>query len=182
MQRSSKAIFEVLAREHLPGLLAFVSACIHNSHDADDIVQRVLIAAWEDIERYDPAREFARWLRGIAQNKIREFFRNIATAHRHVRTLSPTELTAVADEFDHLIVGRAESFPDCVHALRECIEHLPERDRAVVRDAYQAQRSCLSIAERLGESVEAVRKRLQRARAQLRACVTGKLRREVANA
>ena len=175
MERTPEAFFELIIRENERGLNAFVRACVHDAGDAEDIVQQVFIAAWDSIDRYDSTQAFGPWLRGVARHKIAEHFRRAGTRRRHVRILPPEAVTAISDEFDRLFIGRAEAMPDCLSALRECLTTLSPRDGEIVHHAYQGGRTCPQIAAQLGETVEAIKKRLQRARAQLRDCILGKL-------
>ncbi len=182
MERTPEAFFELIIRENERGLHAFVRACVHDVGDAEDIVQQVFIAAWDSIDRYDSTQAFGPWLRGVARHKIAEHFRRTGTRRRHVRVLPPEAVAAISDEFDRLLVGRAEALPDCLTALRECLAALSPCDGEIVRHAYHGGQTCPQIAAQLGETVEAIKKRLQRARAQLRDCILGKLAAEADHA
>ncbi|MCZ6683739.1 MAG: sigma-70 family RNA polymerase sigma factor [Planctomycetota bacterium] len=179
MRRDGELVFEVLVREHLPELLAFVRACIHNRAAADDIVQESFLAAWQQFEEYDKERSFAAWLRGIAHYKILAYRRASSTANRHVCILPPERLTAVASQFAHLTPGRGPAFDDTLAALAECLAGLSEPDREIVRRIYEGEQPCRVIADQLDHTLDSVKKRLQRARARLRDCILGKLNVEV---
>ena len=178
MKRDGERVFEVLVREHLPGLLAFVRACIHDRSAADDIAQETFLAAWQQFDQYDKERPFAAWLRGIARNKVKAYRRSSSTAKRYVRSLPPEHLTAVAGEFECLTQGRGAAFDDTLAALAECLGGLPETDREIVRQIYHGKQTCRVIADQLDHTVDVVKKRLQRARARLHDCIIGKLNAE----
>ena len=175
MARNRKRLFEILVREHELALLAFVRSCVYDRGAAEDLVQETFLVAWNRLDDYDENTPFARWLRGIARNKVLAHYRASATAGRHVRLLAPGEVAAVADEFDRLIPGRGEAVTATVTALRECLTRLKSTDHEVIHQAYHRRQTCRAIAEQLGRTVEAVKKRLQRARAQLRDCILAKL-------
>ncbi|MEO0415361.1 MAG: sigma-70 family RNA polymerase sigma factor, partial [Verrucomicrobiota bacterium] len=61
-------------------------------------------------------------------------------------------------------------------ALKDCIQLLPDNLRAVVTHFYIDDCDGQETAERAGISHANVRKRLERARAQLHTCLTGKTR------
>ncbi|GMV97818.1 MAG: sigma-70 family RNA polymerase sigma factor [Phycisphaerae bacterium] len=173
--------FEVLVREYEPALRAFVIACLCRRYDvvdettASDLVQETFVAAWREFDRYDNSRPFAAWLRGIARNKILMHARSAATADQHVRFLSPEAVEAISDSFAPL-TRRGDTFSECLSALRTCLAVLSGTDRRIIEDAYGRRQSCPTIADQLGQSADAVRKRLQRARLQLRECILAKLR------
>lgn len=58
--------FAPLVAEHRDRLFRFVSRITRNSHDAEDICQRVFINAWKHLARFDDTRPFSNWLFGIA--------------------------------------------------------------------------------------------------------------------
>jgi len=179
MERTREQLFAVLLREHEPGLLAFVRACVYHPGDADDLVQDTFLAAWQQLHEYDLDRPFAGWLRGIAKHKVIDYFRACQTGRRRVHSLPPEAVAAVADELERLNrPPRGEVYRDCFAALRTCLEALPERDREVVERAYRQRQNCTTIADQLGHTADAVRKRLQRARAALRDCILSKLQME----
>ncbi len=176
MQRTREDLFAVLVREHEAGLLAFVRACVHDAADADDLVQDTFVTAWAQLAEYEVDRPFAAWLRGIARNKIADYFRRSTAQRRHVHILPPEAVAGIADEFERLSrPARGEVFRDCFAALRECLETLSAAEREVVERAYRQNQTCRTIAGEVGEGVEAIKKRLQRARAALRDCILGKL-------
>lgn len=176
MQPTREELFALLVREHERGLLGFVRACLHDPAEAEDLVQETFVTAWRQLGQYDPERPFGGWVRGIARNKILAHFRVCARAHPRVRVLSPDAVAAVADEFERLNhPSDCESENDCFAALRECLTVLSSSDREIVRRAYREDQTCRTIAEQLGRTFEWVKKRLQRARAELRDCILGKL-------
>jgi len=182
MERTREGIFEILVREHQPALLAFVRSCIQDAHTAEDLTQEAFVAAWNRLEDYDKARPFAPWLRGIARNKILEYRRSVATRLRHVSVLRPEQVDAVVGEFERLIPGRGDSINETLTALNDCLAALPARHRDLIHRVYRENQTCGTIAARLEQTIEAIKKQLQRVRAQLRDCILGKLAAKAADA
>lgn len=179
--RSREGLFEILMREHEAGLLAFVRSCVDDDTAADDLVQETFLAAWRQLEQYDSTRPFAHWLRGIARNKILEHVRSASIRWRHVRVLAPEALEAVSETFAPM-TGAGHAFNDCLEHLRQCLQGLQATDSEIIQRAYRHEETCWTIAEQMGQNVEYVKKRLQRARAQLRNCILSKLGMEAKHA
>lgn len=178
MRRSAKSVFNVLIREHELALRSFVRSCVDDAEATEDVVQETFLASWRSIDQYDHNRPFAAWLRGIAKNKVLEHYRTIATAHHHSRPLSGEAIENIADEYELLAPQATDAFADRLAALRECLDTLNGDERDTVERRYRKQQSCSVIAGAIGHKLEAVKKRLQRARAKLRDCILGKLKLE----
>ena len=48
-------------------LRAFIGALVRDRHGREDLVQEVALTLWQEFERYDAARPFAAWARGVCQ-------------------------------------------------------------------------------------------------------------------
>jgi RNA polymerase sigma-70 factor (ECF subfamily) len=176
MQRTREELFAILVREHELGLSAFVRSCVHDAAEADDLVQETFVKAWHQLEAYDPARPFAAWLRGIARHKLADYFERCATRAQRMHILPPEAVADLADEFERFNrPARGEVYRDCFAALQECLAALSRGDHELVQRAYRENQTCRVIAAQLGQKVEAIKKRLQRARAELRDCILSKL-------
>jgi RNA polymerase sigma-70 factor (ECF subfamily) len=64
--------FARLVRLHGQALRAFLRRLTGNAAEADDLAQDAFVFAWEQIGRFDPARDFRPWLFAIAWRKYRE--------------------------------------------------------------------------------------------------------------
>lgn len=72
-----RAFARLIAR-HKDGLYRFIRRYTGNPDEAYDLLQETFAAAWTALKRYDPARSFSTWLRGIALNKCRDWSRRRA--------------------------------------------------------------------------------------------------------
>ena len=102
MRRDGELVFEVLVREHLPELLAFVRACIHNRAAADDIVQESFLrlgSASGEISNH-PA-----YLRKVVLNQARQYLRRRGVERRHLPLPPDPLLPAELDEIWLLLEG-----------------------------------------------------------------------------
>jgi RNA polymerase sigma-70 factor (ECF subfamily) len=165
----SAAIFQILVREHADRLLAYLRAAAPAAA-VDDLFQDTVLVAWRRLDHYDRSRPFGAWLRGIA--------RNIVMDHRsrmwRERSVDEATLDGIDRRASVHDAGDAEDFRERLAHLDECIARLPDEYRTVIHHAYRLDASVAQVAGEVGASVEAVKKRLQRARAMIAACMESK--------
>jgi RNA polymerase sigma-70 factor (ECF subfamily) len=168
---ADRQAFAALARDHHRSLLIYARALARNEATAADLVQDAFIAAWRNLGRFDVTRDFGAWLRGIIRNKWREHLR------RHAREVDVDEATLEAWEsrFSHWDTMRSTGDADLLDTLDDCLKHLPDSMSEVVSRYYYREEPGERIATALGIDIATFRKRLQRARQALRACLDRKL-------
>lgn len=133
--------------------------------EAAEIAQDSFADAWLKREAcrgdWRQPEVFARWLRGVALNR----YRNWSRAHwrRRLRVVSvpPSELEWAAAP------GDSEPSPQ-LEALREAIFRLPAKQRQVVLMHYLEETSVNEVAALLAVTVKTVEGRLYQARKSLR--------------
>jgi RNA polymerase sigma-70 factor (ECF subfamily) len=162
--------FEILIRENERHVWAFLRSAVDASA-AEDLFQQTCLAAWSAMDRYDRTRPFGPWLRGIASRILWSHLR----ASGGTVPLDEAALEALGARFDRCFDRRTDDAADRLDALRDCVERLPDEGKVLVDDYYRDGMSCMEIAAKRRESVDAVKKRLQRTREALAACVDAKL-------
>jgi len=165
-------LFEALVREHGPRLRHYLGAAVRDPLVVDEVFQECLLVAWRRIDDFDPERSFGNWLRGIARNLI--LARRRADGRRGP-LVDPLVLEELGGLFDEGVDREGERLGEELDALRVCLERLPDDARAAVRLHYTDGHRGSELAERLGRSVEATKKLLQRVRARLFDCMTMRL-------
>ncbi|MET0892704.1 MAG: sigma-70 family RNA polymerase sigma factor [Pseudoxanthomonas sp.] len=132
---------------------------------SEDIAQEAFLKAWQQLDRLKNAASFLPWLRQITRNLARDHLR----AYRN-RPLSgeSAELAIVmaADPSptpsEHLLQTEEE------RVAADIISALPEESRETLLLYYREGQSSQQVANLLGLSDAAVRKRLSRARGSVR--------------
>jgi len=161
--------FEILVRQHHRRLLGYALALCRAPAEAEDLVQEAFLVAYRDLARFDPSRDFAAWVRGIVRMKWLE------SRRRRERPLDDAALAALDEGHRGFDAAEAATGDDALATLRGCVAHLDDALRETVELFYLQELPCQAVAERTGVSVEAVKKRLQRARAALGECLGRKL-------
>jgi RNA polymerase sigma-70 factor (ECF subfamily) len=139
-----------------------------DTHLADDLMQQLYLRACRGAAEVPPA-EMERWLRKVAKNLIREYWRKQARVPAHV----PMAEQAVSAELAEKMA--AEELPEEVWQRREArdqmvlaITALRHEEQELIVGHYFQNESHGSLASRLGISERAVEGRLYRARKALR--------------
>ena len=162
---ASRTSFTILVKEHHRMLLAYARALTNEEHTSRDIVQDAFVVAWRNLNTFDVTRDFASWMRGIVRNKWRESLRkNARQVPLDEKTLESLE--ADAKQWDALR-DRGGVFA----RLEQCLKKLPENLAEAVKVYYYDGYSGEEAARRLSVQSATLRKRLERARGGLRACL-----------
>ena len=176
--------FRELVGPYRAELLAHCYRTLGSFHDAEDVLQEVLLAAWRGIGQFD-GRSLRAWLYRIATNRCLNYLRaesrrpqaaalpgRNAAKTDPVRSADPWWLEPIPDVLlDDVVPG-----PEARYDARESIalsfvaglQHLPPQQRAVLvlRDVLGF--TAAEAAEILDTSTAAVNSALVRARAGLR--------------
>ena len=59
---------------HQADVRAFIGSLVRDAHAREDLFQEAALVCWRDFGRYDPARSFGAWARGIAANKVKQWW------------------------------------------------------------------------------------------------------------
>jgi RNA polymerase sigma-70 factor (ECF subfamily) len=161
-------VFEILVREHADRLMAYACAVCRDRASAEDLFQETLLRAWRGLDGYDRARPFGAWLRGIARITAYELFR------RSMRTVDDAILDVVAAQADRFDGAAGSEFRERLAVLDECIAALARPYAETIEMTYRGGLSIEGIAQRVAGNAEAVKKRLQRARAMIAECLARK--------
>ncbi|MBD9435599.1 sigma-70 family RNA polymerase sigma factor [Pseudoxanthomonas sp. PXM03] len=144
---------------------AIALAITRDVQASEDIAQEAFLKAWQQLDKLKNTASFLPWLRQITRNQARDWLRA-----QHGRPLS--------GEAAEIAIGMAAD-PDPSPSERllqteeeiaatEIISALPEDSRETLLLFYREGQSSQQVAELLGLSDAAVRKRLSRARACVR--------------
>lgn len=169
----SRDLFEILTREHIDSVRAFLLGSLRDTVAAEDVLQETFLVAWRILDRYDRKLPFGPWVRGIAAKLVLNWRRKLGRSRVHF--CDDEVLGRIDQGFREFAQLKGDTFDEKLDALRECLQHLTGPQRESIRLHYEHGMHCKEIADRLGIGFEAVKKHLQRGRAQLQRCLQSKL-------
>lgn len=163
--RGDGEAFAELVRRHSPRVRAVCAATLGGPSEAEDAAQEVFLKAHGALPRYAGGSSFSTWLHRIAVNHCLDLLR--AAARRRTDSLD-----ALLDA-DAAALGRALVEPSSARALedRDAVERLlarlPPEQRLALTLRESEGMSYEEIAAAMSCSLDSVKARLRRARAEL---------------
>jgi RNA polymerase sigma-70 factor (ECF subfamily) len=169
--RGNTDAFRHIIREYGLSIRSYLCSQIYHLDEADDLAQEVFIAAYRSLASFRRGEDFSAWLRGIARNKLRTYFRSSIRRNSVLDRFREEVLSLVADDHDNAVkVDRSED----IEMLLRCVAKLPEKLRRVVHAGLEGAKP-LALAEELSTTVGAVYNLHYRANQLLRECVQKEL-------
>jgi RNA polymerase sigma-70 factor (ECF subfamily) len=139
----------------------FLLRMVKSTAMAEDLLNEVFLAVWQNAHRYEGRSEPVTWMLSIAHNKAASALRK------------RTEVLGVDDEMTAALVSE-EDTPDVAAQkhdksalMRACIEELSTDHRAILDLVYYQERSVSEAAEVLGIPENTVKTRMFYARKRL---------------
>ena len=158
-----------LVEEHQASLRAFVRTLGVDPDWVDDLAQDAFVVAYRELETFDEDRDFGKWLRGIARNLVRNELRK-AVRRRIMNEDLTCHLLLTREPESSLFDGRQ------VSALRDCVEELPSKSRALVHSRYHEGWNAAQMAEKFQIKAATIRQALLRVRRQLYQCIVQRVK------
>jgi RNA polymerase sigma-70 factor (ECF subfamily) len=148
--------YEMLVQRHSAMAYRVALRLCGNHHDAQDIAQEALIAAWENLARFRAGSSFSTWLYQIVTRR----------ALNKVTRSRGADLVDLLEEVADPIAGPAAQAERnlAVDAVTDALAALPFAQRAVVVLHHFEGLSYAEVAEVTRSTVPAVRSHLFRAR------------------
>lgn len=154
----------------------------------DDIVQELLVEAWQHLDTLRMPERFDAWLDGICRNMCLRWYKRQFQHNRHVTSLP----NAAGEYFFAGNVQTSEDIPDPLIAdpvealhrqdlctlLNSALGYLPGETRQLIELCYLVELPQREVAQRLGLTINILEARLHRARKRLRHVLNTEMRKE----
>lgn len=155
-------------------LLAHARSLLGNYAAAEDAVQEAMLVVVKKHDQFKDGTSLLAWCRSIVRIEVLR----AKQRHRRERSLAERLLDDAIDAaFEEFQESRSrDENAMCRDALGHCVEQLSEQGQRVMKARFVDDLGYPQIGERLGMTIEAVRKALFRSRKQVKTCVESKLR------
>ncbi len=151
--------FEAAAMPHLADLYRTARSLVHETSEAEDLVQEVYLEAWKSFHRFEPGTNCRAWLFKILFHRLHHLLRRLVKASKVESFASREEDNLMAEP----LVAQEIRDEDILRALAK----LPMEFRGVVLMADVEDFSYKEIAEALRIPLGTVMSRLSRGRRML---------------
>src|SRR5579884_1645890 len=108
--RGNTDAFARVVRAYGLPLRSYLASQVHHLDDVDDLAQEVFLAALRGLAGYRRGDDFGAWLRGIARNKLLNYFRSTARRVQAMERFREEVARAVEDDLERAAAAdRAEA-------------------------------------------------------------------------
>ena len=154
-------------------LYYYVIGKVREPAEAQDIVQKTFVTAYQSLATLADSEAFFPWVRGIALNHCRNEWRR----HHSYATMKDRFLDARRAELEILWLEKQPNEGEGrIDALRECLQQLTAKEQELIDLRFVQELSMEEIGRELSKGGEAIRLWLYRIRTRLAECVKRRMR------
>ena len=155
-----------LMREHADAIMRYCVTWLGTGL-AEEVTQDVFVTAWQGLRTYQPEASLRTWLFGIARHKCQQAYRNRARRQTIAQTFSGEIYARAHAQAPDAPEGRLTQAAEQA-TLHACLAKLPIEDRILLTLWYWKELPVAEIADIMGKTEAAIRKRLSRAQQRLK--------------
>jgi RNA polymerase sigma-70 factor (ECF subfamily) len=165
-ERAFRALYDAAA----PRIMAIAMRMLKDHHQAEDVVQQTMIAAWHSASDYDPARSRATtWLISIARYRSLDLLRKSSRQDDILRD-DQHEVLRVFGHDEPL--QKAEPISsDTISRLEHCLGEISRDQAGCIQLAFVEGLTFSEMAKQLDRSIGTVKSWVRRGLQKLRECV-----------
>jgi RNA polymerase sigma-70 factor (ECF subfamily) len=156
--------FDELVLRHQGMVAGLLFRFVAQRADLEDLVQETFIRAFRSLKGWRPDKPFSHWLKRIAVNVGRDFYRHERRVSKQFTESTPEEMEAVAS---HSTESEKFCFAGYTQEAQWLLAKLRPDDRTLLTLHYLNGMRLREIAEHLGWSVSKTKVRSLRAKRQL---------------
>jgi len=146
-------------------LTAYARSLLGNYAAADDAVQEAMLVVVKKYDQFTEGTSMLAWCRSIVRLEVLRMKQRRQRDRSLAERLLDDAIDAAFDEFQ---TARSDESEAWRRALEGCLERVPEQSNRVLKARFVDELSYQQISQRVGMTLEAVRKALFRAKKQVR--------------
>jgi RNA polymerase sigma-70 factor (ECF subfamily) len=150
-------------------LVAYARAMLGNYTAAEDVVQEAMLVVVKKFDQFEEGTSILAWCRAIVRLEVLRMKHGLQRDRTLAQRLLDDAVDSAFDEFQ--TARRRDDAESWRQAMERCLERVPKRGRSVLQARFADELSYRQIGERVGMTLEAVRKALFRLKKQVRSCV-----------
>ncbi|MGJ8644416.1 MAG: RNA polymerase sigma factor [Luteolibacter sp.] len=158
--------FTELVKRYQGSVRACLTVRLPDVHEAEDLAQEAFIIAYRKLDEFDVERAFGPWVRTIAINLLRNYWRK----HKATLVGGSAELEILVGE-QVALSHSLDNESDRLDALKRCVAKLDDPMRKLLTLRYYEQRSIAELKKALNVNHSTVTMRLHRLREILQKCI-----------
>ena len=144
---------------------AYILSLVHNSSDAEDIMQDATTVMWRKFDTFKPGTNFTAWGITIARMLVLKFFEK----NRHSKlSFSPDLEEKIAAVTEKSLTTETADF---VRTLKECLNKLETRSYNLIKMRYFDKKPTKEIASERGVPLHTMYRMMGKIHELLRHCV-----------
>ncbi|HEX2970252.1 MAG TPA: sigma-70 family RNA polymerase sigma factor [Bacteroidales bacterium] len=164
-KKGDEKAFANLMNRYRDSIYYMLLKMVNNAYDADDLTIEAFGKAFRNLDLYTPKFAFSTWLFKIATNNCVDFIRK--------KQLSPSPFDHVQESLDNATINIQSDLPDPeealinqqkIIALKEIVQQLKPRYRALIELKYYKEYSYEEISSELNLPLGTVKTQLFRAK------------------
>lgn len=155
-------------------LVTYARAMLGSYTVAEDVVQEAMLVVMKKSDQFREGTSILAWCRAIVRLEVLRMRQQWGRDRTLTERLLDDATDAAFDEFQSA-KHRNEAEP-WREAMERCLQSVPPRGGRVLKARFVDELSYQHIAQRVGMTLEAVRKALFRLKKQIRLCVETRLR------
>lgn len=169
VKKGDTEAFGELMELHMRTIRAYIALSAPVPHLIDEIAHEAFVYAYRHIEDFTTGTNFYVWVKAVARNILR------SEIQRYAR-----ERSSRAGYVTFRLIQRSEDKSEEAKEmelkyLKDCIQEIPERQRALLDLKYGQNSTSNDIGRRMKKTTEWVRTTLFRIRRNLKKCIESKI-------
>ena len=162
--------FSELITRHQNKVFVFLVVRVNNRHEAEDLTQEAFLTAYKKIKDFQTDQPVLPWLRGIALNLLRNYWRK----KKAISAGGQEELQMLVDQQIHQNSNSDEE-PFLIELMLSCLSETDHDSKELIQMRYKEEKPISELKNIFNLNHSTLTMRLHRIRDELKKCINRKL-------